>query len=100
MAILPSSLHRRWRRTLADLRFLVNRKSSPQIRRGVSLVIIALVLLAIWRDSQQPEEHRYVKAERLTSAALTERLYGNAHNLNKDPRVWTGWNGVKAIFAL
>lgn len=100
MTIIPLWLHRRWRRTFADLRFLVNRKTSKGTRRGLSLIVLILVLLAIWRDAQQPEEQRYVKAERLTSSALTERLYGNSNTPNKDPRVWTGWNGVKAIFAL
>jgi hypothetical protein len=100
---IPLSIRRRWRRTFADFRFLLNRKSSRGTRRGVGLLLIMIVCFFIWRDSQQPEDQRYVNPEQLSGTAIRERFHaarGGHGTSSRDPREWHGWDGVNAIFAL
>lgn len=105
MILIPTWIRRRSRRTFAHLRFLyhdkVVRKPSKGICRRLLLCVVLVVAWVILRKLRQSEDQRYVQDDFLTNMALREGLSGTGEqSLNRDPRVWNGWNGINAIFAL
>jgi len=95
-------IRRRWRRILADLRYLYREKVVfKSSRRCLAWCIIINMIWVVWKASQQPEDQRNVQDDFLTNMALREGLSGRGkQSLSRDSRVWNGWHGVRAIFAL
>lgn len=95
-----NSYQKEGRVAFTDLRFSVSRLLSRQTRRRFLFILLVFACIAIWMGSPQLEGRSYEYLHRSTSSSLRQHLGIRRTNTHHDPRVWNGWEGINAIFAL